>query len=475
MKTFNNKRGLNLNFKKIYAIDTNILLDNAQNLIKLSQNGDNLIVIPETVLDEIDMKKSGFDEINYQAREFGRLVAKEEIVRKFTEGNITIIETIIDDVIIYTIQKNVYQADKDNVQSSIKNDRKILEIIKEFRSSTLFKSTIFLSLDVMARKRAVSLDIPTESLNLGNDELDVEFIKYIETNAFPQDDDDILDINPNHTPDKFGYVFYNQELGFDKLSVIKNNKIEYIDESKLRKQDVNPINTDQLFFSNALLDDYYDIVIADAKAGSGKTLLGISAAMKMIRDRNNELNRIVYIRNSVESLQKGEDVGYLATNEAKFEIYNFPLFDTLSYIANKQLKHSNENKNGANKNEISENSISEKVQDLIEKYQIETMWVGGMRGRTLSNAYVIVDEAQNMSSATMQLILSRIDKTCKIVVLGSNRQIDNQYINKFNNGLSILLNATKEMHEEVNLFAIELKKVLRGPITAFAEKIFSKD
>jgi PhoH-like ATPase len=102
------------------------------------------------------------------------------------------------------------------------------------------------------------------------------------------------------------------------------------------------------------------------------------------------------------------------------------------------------------------------------------MWVGEMRGRTLSEAIVIVDEAQNMSSKTLQLVLSRVDKTCKVIVIGSNKQIDNMYTNKYVNGLSVLLNSMSEPHEEVKLWAGELNKVLRGPITEFAEKIFSR-
>ena len=461
------------NFKKIYALDTNILLDNAQNLLTLSQNGDNLIVIPETVLDEIDSKKGGFDEINYQAREFGRLLFDAKIIGKEVQNGITIIETHVDECVIYIISKEVYKADTDKVSLSIMNDKKILEIIKDFKGINGWSKTVFLSLDVMARTRAISLDITTESLNLGVDESSLEFTKTIELEDFPESMSKIEDFDSEYTPNIFSYVV--RANGYEKLGVVKHGCIEYIDENELRKQDVNPMNTEQLFFSNGLLDPYYNIVMAEAKAGSGKTLLAISAAMKLVKDKNTEFNRIVYIRNSVESLQKGEDVGYLSGNEEKFEIYNFPLFDTIAYIANKMLKHSKENKSGAAKEEVTEDRISEKVSELVEKYQIETMWTGGMRGRTLSNAFVIVDEAQNMSKSTMQLILSRIDNTCKIIVLGSNRQLDNQYITKYTNGLTGLLNSTNELHDEVNLFAVELHKVLRGPITAFAEKIFSKD
>lgn len=95
-----------------------------------------------------------------------------------------------------------------------------------------------------------------------------------------------------------------------------------------------------------------------------------------------------------------------------------------------------------------------------------------MRGRTLSESFVIVDEAQNMSNKTMQMVLSRIDSSCKVVVLGSNKQIDNFYVNKYTNALTTLLKSTKDENQYVNLYAIKLKKVLRGPITQWAESIF---
>ncbi len=222
-----------------------------------------------------------------------------------------------------------------------------------------------------------------------------------------------------------------------------------------------------------VLSDKHQYFLDDISShNSGKTLLAVSAAFELIKRK--DYQRILYIRNSIESLAKGEEVGFLSGNTEKFEIYNFPLFDTLAYIAAKMLKNSNENKPGKGEF-ITEDKISEKVEELVAKYQIETMWSGGARGRTISNAVVIIDEAQNMANSTMQLVLSRMDASCKVIILGSNRQIDNQYITKYTNGLTSLLNSTKDIHAEVNLFAVELKKVLRGPITAFAERVFSKD
>jgi PhoH-like ATPase len=468
-----NPNSIHREYDKVFALDTNIILDNASNLIRLSQNGNNLIVLPETVLDEIDSKKSGFAEINFQAREFGRFLQDAEIISKTVEGNITIIETSVGDCTIYIISKEKYNADSDVTSGSIKNDRKILEIIKEFKAINGFYKTVFISLDVMARTRAISLDIKTEALKPDADK-EFNFIKTIDVQEFPEDNTDVLSIDKEYSPNNFSYVFNNTDEGYQKLAVIKNKKVHYLDEDELKKQDVNPMNIEQKFFSKAMIDPYYNVVLSDAKAGSGKTLLALSAAMKLVKDKNTEFTRIVYIRNSIESTQQGEDIGYLSGNDEKMAIYNYPLYDTLAFIANKQLKQSKENKKGSNKSEITEELISEKVQELISKYQIETMWTGALRGRTISNAIIVVDEIQNMATASAQLVMSRIDSTCKTIMLGSNRQIDNQYVNKYNNGLAALLNSTFEEHEEVNLFAIELSKVLRGPITAFAEKIFDK-
>jgi PhoH-like ATPase len=468
-----NPNSIHREYDKVFALDTNIILDNASNLIRLSQNGNNLIVLPETVLDEIDSKKSGFAEINFQAREFGRFLQDAEIISKTIEGNITIIETSVGDCTIYIISKEKYNADSDVTSGSIKNDRKILEIIKEFKAINGFYKTVFISLDVMARTRAISLDIKTEALKPDADK-EFNFIKTIDVQEFPEDNTDVLSIDKEYSPNNFSYVFNNTDEGYQKLAVIKNKKVHYLDEDELKKQDVNPMNIEQKFFSKAMIDPYYNVVLSDAKAGSGKTLLALSAAMKLVKDKNTEFTRIVYIRNSIESTQQGEDIGYLSGNDEKMAIYNYPLYDTLAFIANKQLKQSKENKKGSNKSEITEELISEKVQELISKYQIETMWTGALRGRTISNAIIVVDEIQNMATASAQLVMSRIDSTCKTIMLGSNRQIDNQYVNKYNNGLAALLNSTFEEHEEVNLFAIELSKVLRGPITAFAEKIFDK-
>ncbi|MCG3658111.1 PhoH family protein [Aliarcobacter butzleri] len=465
-------------FDKYYVLDTNILLEDATNIYKLSQDGKNLIILAETVLDEIDTKKSGFDEINFQAREFARILEDSNIISSTKKDLYKIIRLKINnkDTIIDIISKDEYEINSKNVSLNIINDRKILEI--STFANTYYKHKVeFISLDIMARTRAISLDIKTNSL-LGKDKdiFDLDFIKYIDINFEDLeylDNEEIIKFDKEYKPYNFSYCFKVRHSDQVLLANIQNKKIKLLDEVEIRDQVITPLNKEQLFFSDAIINHFYNVLIIEAKAGSGKTLLALSGALKLVRQKF--FQKIIYIRNSIESLDKGEDVGYLPGLEEKFKIYNHPLMDSLDYIIRTEHKRKR-NKKAPDVvfQQLDDSEVTARIEQMISNYGIETMWVGEMRGRTLSNSFIIIDEAQNMSNKTMQMVLSRIDSSCKVVVLGSNKQIDNFYVNKYTNALTTLLKSTKNEDNLVNIFAIKLEKVLRGPITEWAEQIFSK-
>ena len=467
-----------MSFEKYYLLDTNILLEDAKNIFKLSQDNKNLIILPETVLDELDTKKSGFDEINFQAREFARILENAQIKETIKKDSVKVIRLVIPGIVETTvdiISKELYESNIKNISLNIINDRKILEI-GSFANSYYPSRVEFLSLDIMARLRAVSLDIKTDSL-LGNEknEFKYDFVKDITINFEDLenlDNQDIKNFDKEYKIYNYSYCFYIKYTDQIILANIHNGKIKLLDETEIRNQIITPLNKEQLFFSNALQSHFYNVLIIEAKAGSGKTLLALSSALKLIRQK--QYQKIIYIRNSIESLDKGEDVGYLPGLEEKFKIYNHPLMDSLDYIVRSDHKKKKARKDQKNIPQLDDSEISARVEQLISNYGIETMWVGEMRGRTLSNSFIIIDEAQNMSNKTMQMVLSRVDNTCKVVILGSNKQIDNFYVNKYTNSLTTLLQSTKNENALINTFAIKLKKVLRGPITQWAEEIFTK-
>ena len=468
-----------MNFHKYYVLDTNILLEDATNIFKLSQESKNLIILPETVLDEIDSKKSGFDEINFQAREFARILENSIILNSKKTDLYKIIRIEIQNknkTIIDIISKEEYDVKIKNISANIINDRKILEIAN-FTKTYYKKEIEFLSLDIMARIRAVSLDIKTDSLiGEDKDKFDLEFMKEIDvefSDLDKLDNQEIIKFDKEYKPYNYSYCFNVKSSDQVILANIQNKRIKILDEVEIRDQIITPLNKEQLFFSDAILQHFYNVLIVEAKAGSGKTLLALSGALKLVRQKH--FLKIIYIRNSIESLDKGEDVGYLPGLEEKFKIYNHPLMDSLDYIIRSEHKRKRGRKSSdVTIPQLDDTEVTSRINDMISNYGIETMWVGEMRGRTLSNSFIIIDEAQNMSNKTMQMVLSRIDSSCKVVILGSNKQIDNFYVNKYTNALTTLLKSCKNENNLVNSYAIKLQKVLRGPITQWAEEIFSK-
>lgn len=456
-----------------YILDTNIILDSVDNIYKLSDEGNNLLVIPEVVLDELDNKKSGFEDINFNARQFARLLESGKVTSS-KHDNLSAFNVKLSDspVEIMIITKPHYDCEQGTtVALNILNDRKILEVAKDYIDH--IGEATFLSLDVLCRTRALTLGIPTDFLHNNDKDLDFNFHKTLTLASSPTSLDNIPieSIDHDYSPENYSYTLVDPTTQQHYLGTIQNRKFVEL-PSTLNQGTIKALNKEQLFFYSALLDPHYNLVACEAKAGSGKTLLALTAAMKLVKDK--KFSKIIYIRNSIESTAKGEEVGFLPGLEEKFKIYNHPLYDTLRHIARTNLTKSNSNRSKASKLEVTEEEIEKLVTEYTSKFNIQTVWVGEMRGRTFSDAFVIVDEYQNCSSSTGQLILTRLDKNCKVVCIGSNRQIDNMYTNKYINALSGLLKAAKSSDHPIRMFACTLTKVLRGPLVEFAEKIYSK-
>lgn len=447
---------------KTFVLDTNIILDNPENIYRL-YNNENNIIIPDIVIDELDSKKSGLDELGYRSREFARLLDSLEVKETIKEGNLIVNILENERLKLYVVSKTYKKYD--DTHQAIINDRKIIECAKECQKH--FKNLRFISLDTMCRLRAISEGLEVETLTLNTEEKNYLFSKEVNFDL-PTDNMDIFELDPEHEPENYNYII-NESNGNVIIGRCVNDKLQIINEKNLEKQDIRPLNLGQKFYVDAILDEKIDIVLSEATSGSGKSLIAVATAMRLINEK--KYSGIVYIRNSIESTDKGEDVGYLSGNEEKFAVYNHPLYDCITMIAQKQLQSSNSNKSKAKKVEIDAQALEERTEELIKRYNIETMWVGELRGRTIQNKVVIFDEVQNASVKSSLLVLTRLDKDCKIIICGSNRQIDNPYVNKYNNGLSLLLNSAYVKHPELNISAVNLIKTVRGPMAEFAERV----
>ena len=453
--------------KKYLVLDTNILLLDANNLTTLGK--DYTIVLPETVLDEIDSKKSGTSEIAFQARAFGRLLTKATVVEAQQDNVITIIQLSLDDVDII-IASLVDYPDTSDTELNIRNDRKILAVASYIND--LFNDVTFMSNDVMCRMRAISYNLTTVDLKTV-EQSDQTFTKTmnVDIELFSRLHNlSIIEVDPDYKIQNYNYLFTSTEFTTQvKLGNVRNGLIDILGketEAELARQDVAPMNAGQKFLSRAIQNRNIDIVICEALAGSGKTVTAFSNAIRMIK--KGEYGGIIYIRVSVDDVPKEEEIGFLSGNDEKIAPYLHPLDDTLDFIARSR------NKSPKVRGKEYEEKIAMVIEEMKERYNIRGMIGLGMRGRTFDNDVVIIDEAQNMSKASMQKVLTRFGKNCKIIIIGSNKQIDNSYITKYTNGLSTLLEAATKEFEGVKLYAVTLDKVLRSNIAEFAENIFSK-
>jgi PhoH-like ATPase len=453
--------------KKVYVIDTNIILQDIQRLYDISDDGSNIIVIPETVLIELEDKKKLFNELGYHSRAFARLLAKAKTKEVDYKKQFKVVKMLLGRLELHLISKDNYESEMLEHNYAESNDKRIIEIAELAQKYYKGSKVRFLSIDIYARMFALLKNIKAETLHDDRAEVpEFQFVKQLPLdssyfNTIPYAS--IEDFDSLYLPENFCYEFVSSD-GNVIYGMIANKKIYMMDDTDFHGLVVRPANLKQKFLCKAILSNVYNLVVVDAKAGSGKTLISIAMAMRLIDKGLYE--KIVYVRNSIESLDKGAQVGFLAGNEEKFRIYNMALYDTLEFIAKKRIKkHENRDK---------EESIKSKVDHLIQKYNIEMLWPGEARGRTLSDAIVIMDEWQNASDKTTQLILSRLDESCMAIVIGSNRQIDNLYLNRYNNGLTTLLKQTKFSHEGLMMFAIELDRAVRGRFAEFSESIFEQ-
>jgi len=452
-----------------YVIDSNIPLLDAHNIYTLGSSNDT-IVIPETVLDEIDSKKSGLGELAYQAREFGRLMTAATYTGQVHKGNATYINYNVKDTIVTVVALDKYPSYV-GMEKNVLNDRKIIECALAYKKAVQpNEEVVFMTNDVACGIRAQSLGLDTTQLRDVTDSI----IDYTVTLQVCDEDfralhgKGIRQYDNEYKKGSYNYHIMNEDTGQVKLATIKNGIINVLGketEQELRKQEVNPSNAGQLFMSRAIQDQTIPLVIVEALSGSGKTLMALSNAIKLVKV-NSPYNSIIYVRGSVDDVEEVEAVGFLkGSADEKNEIYFHPLLDSLNHIAKRRLKGSKA------KGKQLEEELEKTVNHIIEDCDVQMLTGLGMRGRTFEDAVVIIDESQNFSKASLRKILTRFGKNCKIIVIGSNRQIDNPYITKYTNGLSVLLDAaTKE--QMIDMHVVTLDKVVRSEFAEFAENIF---
>ena len=436
--------------KKIFVLDTNVLLHDHKCIFNFQEND---IVIPITVLEELDRFKKGNDIINYHAREFARELDKLSDDHLFNSGA-ELGEGLGRLRIVsgkpYATEIKISFADES------KPDHEILNI-----AYYLFKTNpdvIFVSKDINLRMKAKSLGIPAQDYKsdkvadisplhkdimvIANlkDELIAKLIEGKEDIPIDQ-----IDFKEKPIANDY-FIIRNETSSILALNHTQSHRIIRIDKHKV--SNIEPRNAEQTFAIDALLRPEIKLVSITGKAGTGKTLLALAAALSQAK----EYDQILLARPIVPLSNR--DLGYLPGNvNEKIGPYMQPLFDNLSFIKHRYKTNSHDFL-----------AIDQMQKD--EKLVISPL--AYIRGRSLSNVYFIIDEAQNLTPHEVKTIITRAGEGTKIVFTGDIHQIDSPYLDSHSNGLSYLTNKMKDQ----DIFChINLVKGERSQLAELASNI----
>ena len=314
-------------------------------------------------------------------------------------------------------------------------DHRILAITQALQEKKKAK-TILVSKDINLRMKARSLGILAE--DYFNDKITSKDIFDKEHETFDNIDSDVIDrIYSTAAGVPLAQFEFQSDVQPNDYFVLKSERNSVLARYnpffetvvKVRKEKafgIEPRNAEQSFAINALLDDEIKLVCITGKAGTGKTLLALAAAL----EKNNEYKQILLARPIVALANK--DIGFLPGNQKeKIAPYMQPLFDNLNVIKHQFAVESREQLL------IKEMLVSEKL--VIEALAF-------IRGRSLSDAYIIVDEAQNLTPHEIKTIITRAGENTKVVFTGDVQQIDSPYLDMFSNGLVYAIDKMKGQH-----------------------------
>ena len=436
--------------KKTYVIDTSVFLSDANALYRFKNND---IVIPIKVLEEIDKHKKRQGSVGFNAR----LIIKhlDELRGK---GSLSKGMRIGKGMGILRVAKASRDLPKD-LDFSIA-DHQILSVAFHENLENERRKVIVVSRDINMRVIADSLglvseDYETNSIVEDKDKVYEGFAEVLVDDEFIERfyDNEEMVLEESMVKEK---LYPNQFLLLISSSNPKKSAICRFSDHKSPLKPINvkeyskswgvvPRNKEQTFAYDLLFDDDIPLVSLIGRAGSGKTLMAIAAGLEQTVGFAERKYKKIVVSRPVQPM--GKDIGFLpGTMEEKMLPWLMPIHDNLEFIL-------------GNKNQI---------KSYFEKGQIEVEAITYIRGRSISNAFIIIDEAQNLTAHEVKTIITRVGENTKIILTGDIEQIDNIYTNETSNGLTYAIEKFK--HAEL-AGHITFKKGERSKIATLASKV----
>lgn len=421
-----------MNDKKIFILDTNVLLHDYKSIYTFENND---VLIPITVLEELDRFKRGNDILNFHAREFTRELDKLSGDGLFREG-----VSLGKDLGRLTIETG--KPFSSVIQESFPEhspDHRILAIAEHVQKNSNGKTVILITKDINLRMKAKSIGIMSQDYE--SDKISSIADIYKNVSVIENIDNKIIsELYETSESIPFENFNINQEPIPNQYFILKSNSSSALvhfnpnDNTmgrvvKQRTYGIDPRNAEQTFALDALLRDDVQLVSLTGKAGTGKTLLALAAAIH----QRQKFTQIFLARPIIPLANR--EIGFLPGNvNEKIGPYMQPLFDNLAVIKNKFSQTSKEN---------------QKIEEMQKDEKLIITPLAYIRGRSLSRIYFIVDEAQNLTPHEVKTIITRAGEGTKMIFTGDIEQIDSPYLDDKSNGLSYLTDKMKGQ----NIFA----------------------
>jgi PhoH-like ATPase len=410
--------------RKTYVLDTNIFLADPNALYAFE---DNNIVIPTVVLEELDAKKKLMDEIGRNARFVSKQLDELREHGSLHEG-VRLRNGGFVKVEFPPPESPVYEKYLEKT-----NDDVVIATAHSISGS------ILVSRDTLVRVKADAVNVKAENYQhdrvVFNDEdlYQGYSIEYVEPEIIEEFFKNKKVKWTKETFENHGFIL--KSIVNDSISAIGRFKNGYI--HLLHKYNEQPCvsgieakNVQQKLALDILLDDDIPLVTLTGKAGTGKTLLSIACALHRTFEEN-RYNKIVVARPIVPL---GKDIGYLpGEKEEKLRPWMQPIFDNLEYLFNCK----------------DDKELANMLQGYEDIIQVEALTY--IRGRSIPNQIMIIDEAQNLTQHEVKTILTRVGEGTKIILTGDPYQIDHPYLDMYSNGLTYVIEKMKHLKETAHI------------------------
>jgi len=437
---------------KNYILDTSVLLYDAQAIFKF---GENNVFIPITVIEDIDHFKKEVSEIGRSARQAYRYLDELRKANNLSSG----VELPGGGTLfVKTGRASAYSRMPEDLRDMNRKDSHLLAVALEIRELTPNIPTIYVTKDVSRRIKADALGIDAEDYE--SDKVDIEEL-YRGFRELTVSSSTITDLKEQGFcsveealyPHQYAVLIDKNEPqrgALGRFDAEKNAIVRVVSEPREGAWRLKPRNNEQLFCMDALLNDNIQLVTLVGKAGTGKTLLAVAASLFKTVDEN-VYSRILVSR---PTLPMGKDIGFLpGTVEEKLTPWMYPIVDNVELLMRKDR---NSGRHARGFRELMDMGIL-----IIEPLTY-------IRGRSIHNQFLIIDEAQNLTPHEIKTIITRVGDGTKIVVTGDPYQIDNPYIDSSSNGLSYVVEKFRD--QEVSAH-ITLSKGERSRLSELAANL----